>query len=73
MGKATKNAFLPVFDLNYTFANFDEIFGEDSLDPLKQYFDQKSQKMYQKYFCPLFCMKCSHCGVEISKKILLKL
>jgi hypothetical protein len=28
--KAIKNAFLPDFELNFTFANFDEIFGMDS-------------------------------------------
>jgi hypothetical protein len=31
MEKAIKNAFLPDFDLNFTCANFDEIFGEESL------------------------------------------
>jgi hypothetical protein len=31
------------------------------LEPLKYYFNQKTRKNHQKYFCPPFCMKCSHC------------
>jgi hypothetical protein len=65
MEKVVKNAFLPDFGLNFTYANFVEFFERGaSPDPLKHYFGQKTRKDHQKYFCPPFCMKCSHCASE---------
>jgi hypothetical protein len=41
-----KNAFLPDFDLNFTCANFDEIFGMESLTLICPKNSEKSLKIF---------------------------